>query len=171
MRKSIPLLGALFALLAVMSPAIADERILGFDSDMHIQADGSLLVAESIRVRAEGQSIRRGIYRDFPTRYTDRYGNRVQVAFELLGVERDGRSEPNFTERVGNGLRINTGNDDFLPTPGEFTFTIHYRVTRELGFFPDHDELYWNVNGLGWKFPSMRYTPGFHFPLQWSRPL
>jgi uncharacterized membrane protein YgcG len=152
-KRVIPLIGALFALLAVMNPATADERILRFDSDMHIQADGSLLVTETIRVRAEGEHIRRGIYRDFPTRYADRYGNRVQVAFELLGVERDGRSEPNFTERLGNGLRINTGNDNFLPTPGEFTFTIHYRVTRELGFFSGHDELYWNVNGLGWNFP------------------
>ena len=147
------LFGALFAALAVMSPAIADERILRFDSDLHIQADGSLLVTETIRVRAEGENIRRGIYRDFPTRYTDRYGNRVRVAFELLGVERDGRTEPHFTERRSNGVRINTGNDDFLPTPGEFAFTLHYRVTRELGFFPGHDELYWNVNGLGWNFP------------------
>ena len=50
-------------------------------------------------------------------------------------------------------MRINTGNDNFLPTPGEFTFAIHYRTSRQLGFFPDHDELYWNVTGLGWNFP------------------
>jgi uncharacterized membrane protein YgcG len=153
MSRYILKIGALFVLLAAAGAAIADERILRFDSDLRIQADGSLLVTETIRVRAEGSSIRRGIYRDFPTRYTDRYGNRVQVGFELLGVERDGRSEPNFTERLANGVRINTGNDSFLPTPGEFTFIIRYRATRELGFFPDHDELYWNVTGLGWAFP------------------
>jgi uncharacterized membrane protein YgcG len=140
-------------LLALPPAAAADERILGFDSNLAIQADGSLLVTETIRVRAEGQQIRRGIYRDFPTRYQDRYGNRVRVDFELLGVERDGRSEPSFTERLANGVRINTGNDDFLPTPGEFTFTIRYRTSRQLGFFADHDELYWNVTGLGWSFP------------------
>lgn len=147
-------MGALLALLAVTTTATADERILRFDSDLKIQADGSLLVTETIRVRAEGERIRRGIYRDFPTRYRDRYGNRIEVGFELLGVERDGHSEPNFTERVANGVRINTGNDNFLPTPGEFTFTIRYRVTRELGFYPLRDELYWNVNGLGWGFPT-----------------
>ena len=32
-----------------------------------VQADGSLDVTERIVVRAEGSSIRRGIYRDFPT--------------------------------------------------------------------------------------------------------
>lgn len=153
MKRTSPLLLALLVLLAVTRPAIGDERILRFDSHMNIQDDGSLLVTETIRVRAEGSNIRRGIYRDFPTRYRDRLGNRVAVAFELLGVERDGRSEPHFTERLGNGVRVNTGNDDFLPTPGEFTFTIRYRTTRQLGFFPDHDELYWNVTGLGWSFP------------------
>ncbi len=153
MRRCIALALALLALSAFAPAASADERILGFDSDLAIQADGSLLVTETIRVRAEGRQIRRGIYRDFPTRYQDRYGNRVQVGFELLGVERDGHSEPGFTERRSNGVRINTGDDTFLPTPGEFTFTIRYRTTRQLGFFADHDELYWNVTGLGWSFP------------------
>lgn len=153
MKNLLALICALVALLGVASPAAAEERILRFDGNLDIQADGSLVVTETIRVRAEGQRVRRGIYRDFPTRYSDRYGNRVEVAFELLGVERDGNSEPSFTERVANGIRINTGNDNLLPTPGVFTFTIHYRVTRELGFFADHDELYWNVNGLGWDFP------------------
>jgi hypothetical protein len=152
MKKILSVMLAL-AQLAVTSIAVADERILRYDSSMDIQADGSLLVTENIRVRAEGSNIRRGIYRDFPTRYRDRFGNRVEVVFELLGVERDGRAEPNFTERVANGVRVNTGNDNFLPTPGEFTFTIHYRTTRQLGFFSDHDELYWNVTGLGWSFP------------------
>src|SRR5690606_37097656 len=54
---------------------------------------------------------------------------------------------------VGNGVRINTGNDDFLPVPGEFTFTLRYRTTRQLGFFADQDELYWNAIGTGWMFP------------------
>ena len=151
-RCYLPML-VLLGWLAMAAPAIADERILSYDSNLAIQADGSLDVTENIRVRAEGVNIRRGIYRDFPTRYKDRYGNRVVVDFELLGVQRDGRDEPYFTERLSNGVRINTGNDDFLPTPGDFTFTIHYRTTRQLGFFPDHDELYWNVTGLGWSFP------------------
>ncbi len=153
MKRAISLVCAWLAVLGMSGPAVAEERILRFDSDLAVQADGSLLVTETIRVRAEGDRIQRGIYRDFPTRYEDRYGNSVRVGFELLGVERDGRPEPNFTERVGNGIRINTGNDNFLPTPAEFTFAIRYRVTRELGFFPTHDELYWNVNGLGWAFP------------------
>ncbi|MDZ4349133.1 MAG: DUF2207 domain-containing protein [Xanthomonadaceae bacterium] len=130
--------------------ALAEERILDYRSDIAIRPDGALDVVETITVRAEGRSIRRGIYRDFPTRYRDRLGNRVVVGFELLGVERNGRPEPHFTERRGNGVRINTGNDDLLPTPGEFTYTLRYRTTRQLGFFDGFDELYWNVTGTGW---------------------
>lgn len=144
----------LFVLLALAGlPALAQERILSYDSDVAVNADGSLEVTERIRVRAEGVNIRRGIYRDFPTRYRDRLGNRVVVALQVLDVQRDGRSEPWFTERKSNGVRINTGNDDFLPTPGEFTYTLRYRTTRQLGFFQDHDELYWNAIGTGWDFP------------------
>jgi uncharacterized membrane protein YgcG len=134
-------------------PAQADERILGFDSLLAIQADGSVLVTENITVSVEGTAIRRGIFRDFPTRYTDRYGNRVRVGFEVLGVERDGRPEPWFTEKRPNGVRVNTGNDSFLAAPATYTFSIRYRTNRQIGFFADHDELYWNVTGSGWAFP------------------
>lgn len=122
-------------------PAAAQERIRVYDIAVEVKADGSLDVTEQITVRAEGSRIRRGIYRDFPTRYRDRYGNRVVVGFELSDVWRNGRPEPHFTESVANGIRINTGNDDFLQVPAEYTFTLRYRTTRQLGFFSAHDEL------------------------------
>ena len=156
---SLPRAGLLAWLLFVVllpmaaAPALADERILAYDSVVEVHADGSMDVTERIRVRAEGQGIRRGIYRDFPTRYKDRHGNNVVVGFEVLGVERDGRPEPWFTDRRSNGVRINTGGDDMLPVPLETTYTLRYRTTRQLGFFEAHDELYWNAIGHGWAFP------------------
>ena len=66
--------------------------------------------------------------------------------------------EPWFTENMRNGVRINTGNDDFLPVPADYTYTIRYRTTRQLGFFADHDELYWNAIGTGWIFPIEKGT-------------
>jgi uncharacterized membrane protein YgcG len=141
------------SLAAAASPTGAQERILAYDSQVEIRADGSLDVTERITVRAEGNQIRRGIYRDFPTRYRDRRGNRVVVGFEMLEVLRDGSPEPWFTEGISNGIRINTGNDDFLPVPAEYSYTLRYRTTRQLGFFDGHDELYWNAIGTGWAFP------------------
>jgi uncharacterized membrane protein YgcG len=141
------------ALLFLAPFASADERILSYDSDIKVNADGSLDVTETIVVRAEGSQINRGIYRDFPTRYEDRYGNNVVVDFDMKAVERNGKPEPWFIENLLNGVRINTGNDDFIERPAVHTFTIRYRTTRQIGFFADHDELYWNAIGTDWAFP------------------
>src|SRR5690606_34248614 len=86
--------------------AAAQERILSYDIEIDIHSDRSLEVEERIRVRAEGNQIRRGIYRDFPTRYRDRVGNRVRVGFEVIEVLRDGVPEPWFTEDRSNGVRV-----------------------------------------------------------------
>lgn len=142
----------LLALGYAALPASARERILSYHSDIQMHSDGVLDVIETIEVRAEGKSIRRGIYRDFPTRYRDRNGDRVVVDFEVMSVLRDGKAEPWFTEERANGVRINTGNDRFLPTPLTTTYRIRYRTSRQLRFFEDHDELYWNVTGTGWVF-------------------
>lgn len=156
-------LAALVLALATAGVA-AQERILRYHADIEVMADGGMEVTENITVRAEGQRIRRGIYRDFPTRYSDAAGNRYVVDFEVLGVERDGQREPWFTESMPNGVRVNTGNDDFLPVPDEITFSIRYRTSRQLGFFDDHDELYWNVTGLGWDFEIERASATVRLP-------
>ncbi|HUQ18862.1 MAG TPA: DUF2207 domain-containing protein [Gemmatimonadaceae bacterium] len=155
----IALAGALLA-----GPAHSQEVIKSYDSNIDVRSDGSMVVTENITVHAEGNSIRRGIYRDFPTTYKDRYGNGVRVAFEVLGVERNGVREPWFTERRANGVRVNTGNDDFLPVPADYTFTIRYRTDRQLGFFKDHDELYWNATGNQWVFPIQSGTVQVRLP-------
>ena len=143
----------------------AQERILSYDTKIDVRSDASLDVTEQITVRAEGQQIRRGIYRDVPTRYTDRFNNRVRVDLEVLSVQRNGVNEPWFTERMANGIRINTGNDDFLPVPAEYIYTLRYRTTRQLGFFDDHDELYWNAIGTGWVFPVEKGTVEVRLPV------
>lgn len=148
------LLCCLSWLLPPLASAQAGERIRDYAIEVDVRADGSLDVVEHITVHAAGEQIRRGIYRDFPTRYRDRVGNAVVVDLEVQGVERDGQPEAWFTENLSNGVRINTGGDDFLPgLPRDITFTLRYRTTRQLGFFADHDELYWNAIGTGWIFP------------------
>jgi len=150
-------LAALTTLLLIQAPpARALEQILDYAIEIRVRADGSLDVAEHITVNAEGRQIRRGIFRDFPTRYRDRHGNHVVVGLEVLSVERNGRPEPWFTENLINGVRINTGGDALLNVPGRFRYTLRYRTTRQLGFFAAHDELYWNAIGTGWDFAIAR---------------
>lgn len=155
MPKTILQLGLLL-LLALSNPGFARERILDYFSDIQVAGDGSLLVEEQIEVEAEGNKIKRGIFRDFPTEYKDRLGNRYRVDFELLEVRRDGHSEPYHTEDQSNGIRIYVGNKNVILQPGVYRYTLRYRTNRQLGFFADHDELYWNVTGNGWDFPIER---------------
>jgi uncharacterized membrane protein YgcG len=142
-----------FVLVVLSSAGRADERILSFDSEIAIAVDGSMDVVETIRVRAEGNQIRRGIYRDFPTDYRDRFGNRYRVGFDLLSAERDGLTEAHREERLPNGVRVYLGRSDFFLDTRVYEYRIRYRTDRQLGFFDDHDELYWNVTGNGWDFP------------------
>ena len=128
------------------------ERIISFDSDITINEDASMIVIERIKVYAEGQKIQSGIYRDFPTKYKDEYGNKVIINFDVLEVSRDGNSEDYHTEDLTNGIRVYCGKSDyFLPT-GEYTYSIKYKTDRQIGYFENFDELYWNVTGNGWDF-------------------
>ncbi len=165
MKRLLQKLSLALLLAAVCgATAQADERILRYHSDITVNADGTMDVIETIRVRAEGARIRRGIYRDFPTDYRDRFGNKVRVGFELQQVRRDGRAEPHHTERRSNGIRIYAGSRDVFLRSGEYEYAFHYRVSRMLGFFDDHDELYWNVTGNGWDFIIDRASASVTLP-------
>ncbi|MCX7919773.1 MAG: DUF2207 domain-containing protein [bacterium] len=140
--------------LSLLSQAQSDEfeKILNYASRIEVHQDRTMTVTENITVRCLGQEIKRGIYRDFPTKYRDRFNNRYVVEFNLLDIRKNGFPEPYHTESISNGIRIYIGKEDVFLTPGIYTYTITYQTNRQLGFFSDHDELYWNVTGTGWKF-------------------
>jgi len=142
-------------LLLVLLPLLAeaDERILSFHSDIRVMTDGMIEVTETIKVRAEGSRIKRGIYRDFPTEYEDKLGNEYKVDFEPLAVLRNDRPESFHTQAVRNGIRTYFGRADRFIDHGEHTYIFRYKASRMLGFFDEHDELYWNVTGFDWAFP------------------
>jgi hypothetical protein len=142
----------------------AAERILSFDSVIEVMRDGSMRVTEVIAVQAEGRQIKRGIFRDFPADYQDRFGRRVKVDFEILAVTRDGVQENYFTKPLKNGVRTYIGNSSVFLEPGEYTYTLSYRTNRQLGFFEKHDELYWNVTGTGWDFPIDKASAAVTLP-------
>ena len=147
------LMAGFLALLAVVSAAAQTEKIRSFDSRITVNTDGSMQVVETIAVESAGVDIVHGIYRDFPTRYRDRAGNKYAVLFDIVRLRRDGNTEPYHTEDVGNGVRVYFGSSSFDLPPGPHIYQFTYRTNRQLGFFRDHDELYWNVTGNGWKWP------------------
>lgn len=151
--------------LFVATPALAEERITNFVSDVRVGTDGTLDVVETISLVSEGAEIRRGIQRDFPTRYPGPHGGKVEVGFTVVGVQRDGRNEPYTLIGMHNGERVRIGDADTMLTPGDHVYRIHYRTTRQLGFYRDFDELYWNATGNGWTFPIERAEARITLPV------
>ena len=139
-------------LAVIATCGLGQERILRFNSQIEIASDGTMGVTETITVQAEGNRIRRGIYRDFPTIYRDRLGNRYRVDFAVEAVLRNGDSEPYRIEERSNGVTIYVGSENRFISTGVHEYQISYRTNRQLGFFEEHDELYWNVTGNGWEF-------------------
>jgi len=139
-------------LLALAGPALAqEERIDNFVSDIVVHPDSTLSVTETITVTSTGDTIKRGIVREFPTIYRSRSGNTVWVGFEVVGVERDGHREPYHIEGASNGKKVYIGDKDVPIDRGVHVFAIAYRTNRQLGYFEKFDELYWNVTGNGWR--------------------
>jgi uncharacterized membrane protein YgcG len=154
----------LWLCLLVGGAARAEEYFDRYHSDIALARNGTLTVTETIRVYAEGNQIRRGIYRDFPLTFIDAEGREREVGFKILSVERDGRPEPYRTETIRHGIRIYFGSADVLLDPGFHQYRLTYETTRQIRFFDTHDELFWNVTGTEWAFPIHRASATVTLP-------
>lgn len=153
MARLVRSLLALSLALLLVFPVAAREVIRSYDSDITLARDGTVTVAETIVVNAEGNEIRRGIYRDIPLVMIGSDGAKVRPDLTVRAVTRDGSSEPYRVERMGNFMRIWIGNPDVFLDYGRHSYTITYTMSRMARSFADHDELYWNVTGNFWVFP------------------
>ncbi|MBY5680420.1 DUF2207 domain-containing protein, partial [Rhizobium leguminosarum] len=158
--------GFCFALLLMLTApaAFAVEVIDSFASDIALEKSGAMTVTETITVNAESNQINHGIFRDFPLYFTDAAGRRRSVDFDVVSVQRDGEDEPWHTESISRGIRIYAGSADVTVTPGRHRYVFTYRTNRQIRYFDDHDELYWNVTGNGWIFPIRLATATVKLP-------
>jgi len=166
-------LAAFIGLLSFANVSVAAEVIQSFNSDVRVAKDGELTVKEVIRVRAEGNDIRHGIYRDFPLTFRDASGAVREVDFKLIGVERDGRAETYSTTRQQGIIRIYAGDKDTIVSRGDHTYVFRYRTGRQIRWFDGKPELNWNVTGNFWRFPIFEVT--YHMetvaggaPVRWT---
>lgn len=163
MKKIYARFSSLVIFFFFTSALSAVEQITQFKSDITIHTDGSMSVREDITVIVEGYQVRRGIVREFPTIYKDSMGNRYTVGFTVERVEMDGNPIAYVIESANNGKYLNFG-DDHVLSHGKHTFTVEYRTNRQLGYFANHDELYWNVTGAGWRLPIVHAIATVHLP-------
>lgn len=166
MRLVARLLAALALLFAMALPTLAREEIRAFASDVTLATDGSVQVVETIDVYAEGNQIRRGIYRDIPVTMQGASGNKIRIDLSVATVTRDGQPEVFRVERMGDFQRIWIGDpDNFISWDAVHRYVVAYRMDRMARPSADGgDELYWNATGNYWDFPVLTSVAQVHLP-------
>ncbi len=152
-------LSLLFICLLLPLSALADETVITeYKSNIAIASDAHLVVTETIQIHSNGIDITHGIYRDFPTTYKIPNGGFHKVGFHLISTTFNDNNIPNKVVNIPYGVRIYVGDPKEVLPAGDYTYVIQYETNRQLRFFPDHDELYWNVTGNRWWFPIEKAT-------------
>ncbi len=130
----------------------AYEKIHMYKALVDIHKDSTITVTENIVVNSEGKDIKRGIRRDIPLAYKDKYGNEFNVSLDFISATRNGHPVPYQVENYMNGKRIYLMNPGQYLEPGVYDFQLNYNLNRQLYFGKEFDELYYNVVGNGWDF-------------------
>ncbi len=141
-----------FSCVFCFSTAEADlqkEEILFYGIDATLNQDSSLDVQETIKVRALGKDIKRGIYRDFPLKHV---GEKTPVS--ILSVTRNGKDIP-YTVRFNNGkkrLYLGDMKKSIEPSVYEYNITYKYHNIIRQNDEKTKDEFYYNLIGDEWAF-------------------
>jgi len=141
-----------------------DEKINSFHTDLTVAPDGQLTVTEDINAHVEGIEFKRGIVRKLPLLFEDHNGKEYHVQYEFNAVQLGGATAPYHTATEGDDFVLYVGEKDILLEPGDYQYRITYTTKGQVGFFPDYDEIYWNVSGNGWDFPIDSISARIHLP-------
>ena len=143
------------ACLAIWPGALshAAERsivIEDFAAELSVAESAEVKVTETIRLRFTGPW--QGIHRRIPVRFVNGRGENYDLRLAVEEVR----------DQAGADLKVERTRDRhyedlkiYVPDANNAvkTVVIRYSVRRGLRFFPDHDELYWNVTGDEWPYP------------------
>lgn len=133
-----------------INKAVEGEKIEDFNSIIAINKDGSIAVTEIIKYYFD--TYKHGIYRNIPFTKYDK-GKRYDLQFEFQPVtDASGKTYRVKKYRQGEQWVLQIGDPNTTLT-GEHTYVISYTAKGALGYFQDHDELYWNTTGIGWDIP------------------
>ncbi len=155
-------LGVLMGLLAASllifaaAPVAADKSLVidNFHSDIAVHADAGIVVTETITLHFSGYW--NGIYRTIPVQYRTPQGFNYELLLDMYSITDDADNELNYESR-----RRGQYQELKIYIPGAVdtarTIILRYQVRNALKFFPQHDELYWNITGDEWEMP-IRYA-------------
>jgi uncharacterized membrane protein len=155
----------LIAVIAALTPSAAlAERIDSFNGTLDVHTDASVSVTETITYDFEGAS-RHGIFRDIKESYKDALGATENISLTDIQVtDSNGQNYPFTTSESGGYVHIKIGDPNVLVS-GVKTYAISYVAHDVIGFFSDHDEIYWNVTGDQWQVPMDAANAGVWTPV------
>ncbi len=139
-------------LLPVAAGAPSPFRVLDYESRIGIERDGDIVVTEDITISIPTSGTNRGIIRDLPVNPRWHELARQDVRVDILEVSIDGKPcRRDDTERNGPVLSIYMRDQAQYLDAGEHRFRLRFRMSEQLGFFEDKDELTWNAVGEFWE--------------------
>jgi hypothetical protein len=128
------------------------ERIMRFECDIIVQTDGQLRVCETLTVFSTGTHIIHGIAVDLPTRYKNKWGFAYNTNLTILDVRHNGNPVKSRIEDTHEGEKLYIGDPQIYLEPGKHVYAVTYTISHHIGFFKEHDELFWNVMGFKSQF-------------------
>jgi uncharacterized membrane protein len=152
-------------LLIFCSPGVAyadvnDFVINNFDADYTLSRDdpqGHLNVNEIIELDFSDQN--HGILRALPNRYKN---HRLQLNVDAVSSASGAPSQ--YTTYQSGGNTVLKIGDPNRTVTGQQSYNIAYSMNNVIGFYPDHDELYWDINGDQWGQPFEQVSARLHLP-------
>ena len=155
----------LILLLFSVAASARTYHIAKFNSNVHVDIDGSARVTEPISFAFNGQY--HGVYRSIPVQYPGPNGTNYSLFVRVNSVTDENGSALKFEKHTTQGyLKLKI----YVPDAVNATRTVNieYTVLNAAKFFEDHDEFYWNVTGNDWEVPINSASASIYFPPQAS---
>jgi uncharacterized membrane protein len=139
---------------------VNDFIVTNFSANYTLTNDdpqGEMHVTERISVHFNDYN--HGILRAIPTYYKK---HRLQV--QINTVTSSTNAPATYTTYASNGNMVLKIGDAGKTITGDQQYTIDYIVRNVIGFYKDHDELYWDVNGDQWQQPFQGVSVSVSMP-------
>lgn len=138
-------------------------KISDFTADYYIgrteQKVPTMEVNELIMAEFPSYNQNHGILRAIPTSYK---GQPLDITIQSI-TNAEGQPYP-FSTSTQNGNMVLKIGDPNSYVQGQTVYNIVYTLKNQISFWPDYDELYWNVNGTQWQQPFGTVTARVHIP-------
>jgi hypothetical protein len=118
---------------------------------------GQLRIKERLEVTFTDNN--HGILRAIPNHYKK---HRLQLKVHEVASP-SGAPAQYTTYQSGDHTVLKIGDPDRTVTDAQ-SYTIDYSLSNVIGFYKEHDELYWNINGTQWTQPFERVTVRVQLP-------